>query len=264
MTDALESVISQLSKLRYWKSLSLMWRSSFVDLPRRPTDSTKLSESFHTPCPIPSWKVLIHRTDNLIMRRTYYWYYAAEARLPWSPSERHLIFSPPSSLSMGPSVVENEFSLICMTDKHILYLSHRRSYAMDLGTKERERKRVRGWNDAWSYLYEGGKWGICVCLSVIRAQMCACVCIMHGHVMFMYALLSIPMPWLCSHGKLLNLHKHMPMCVFVYVPTIMNACSNFVRACICFHNVCVWVSCRSWSVFVRTVFFSFKRVFTKM
>lgn len=39
---------------------------------------------------------------------------------------------------MGPSVVENEFSLICMTDKHILYLSHRRSYATDLGTGERE------------------------------------------------------------------------------------------------------------------------------
>lgn len=94
--------------------------------------------------PIPSWEVLIHRTDNLIMWCTYYWYYAAEARLPWSPSERHLIFSPPSSLSMGPSVVENEFSLICMTDKHILYLSHRRSYAMDLGTRERESKRVRG------------------------------------------------------------------------------------------------------------------------
>lgn len=61
--------------------------------------------------------------------------------MPWSPSKRHLIFSPPSSLSMGPSVVENEFSLICMTDKHILYLSHRRSYAMDLGTRERERER---------------------------------------------------------------------------------------------------------------------------
>ncbi len=41
---------------------------------------------------------------------------------------------------MGPSVVENEFSLICMTDKHILYLSHRRSYAMDLGTREREKE----------------------------------------------------------------------------------------------------------------------------
>lgn len=61
--------------------------------------------------------------------------------MPWSPSERHLIFSPPSSLSMGPSVVENEFSLICMTDKHILYLSHRRSYDMDLGTREGERER---------------------------------------------------------------------------------------------------------------------------
>lgn len=106
------------------------------------------------PCPIPSWKVLIHRTDNLIMRRTYYWYYAAEARLPWPPSERHLIFSPPSSLSMGPSVVENEFSLICMTDKHILYLSRRRSHAMDLGTRERERE------------CEGVKW--CVLLPLWR------------------------------------------------------------------------------------------------
>lgn len=42
---------------------------------------------------------------------------------------------------MGPSVVENESSLICMTDKHILYPSQRRSYAMDLGTTERETER---------------------------------------------------------------------------------------------------------------------------
>lgn len=116
---------------------------------RPPTAALKKAPNFQTlplpppcqlplPCRIPSWRVLIRGTDNLIMRRTYYWYYAAEVRLPWPPSERHLIFSPPSSLSMGPSVVENEFSLICMTDKHILYLSHRRSYAMDLGTRTRE------------------------------------------------------------------------------------------------------------------------------
>lgn len=135
---------------------SLCWVSA--NFPRHP----------HSSRSVPSWEVLIHRTDNLIMRHTYYWYYAAEARLPWSPSERHLIFSPPSSLSMGPSVVENEFSLICMTDKHILYLSHRRSYAMDLGTWER--KWVRGWNDAWSYLCEWGKWGRCVCLSVCQSS----------------------------------------------------------------------------------------------
>lgn len=145
---------------------------------RPPTASQRVSQTFQDKFPspppvpinsqsVPSWAVLIHRTDNLIMRHTYYWYYAAEARLPWSPSKRHLIFSPPSSLSMGPSVVENEFSLICMTDKHILYLSHRRSYAMDLGTWER--KSVRGWNDAWSYLCEWGKWGVRVCLSVYQS-----------------------------------------------------------------------------------------------
>lgn len=62
--------------------------------------------------------------------------------MPWSQRERHLIFSPPSSLSMGPSVVENESSLICMTDKHILYPSQRRSYATDFRDyRERERKR---------------------------------------------------------------------------------------------------------------------------
>lgn len=33
--------------------------------------------------------------------------------------------------------------------------------------------------------------GLCVC-----AGMCACVCIMHAHVMFMYALL----PRFCSHA----------------------------------------------------------------
>lgn len=53
------------------------------------------------------------------------------ARLPWPPCKRHLIFSPPSSLSMRPSVVQNEFSLICMTDKRILYLFNRRSYARE-------------------------------------------------------------------------------------------------------------------------------------
>ena len=48
---------------------------------------------------------------------------------------------------MGPSVVENEFSLICMTDKHILYLFNRRSYGMVLeaaeGRRERDRERQR-------------------------------------------------------------------------------------------------------------------------
>lgn len=30
------------------------------------------SDRLHPPCPIPSWEVLIHRTDNLIMQCTYY------------------------------------------------------------------------------------------------------------------------------------------------------------------------------------------------
>lgn len=39
---------------------------------------------------------------------------------------------------------------------------------------------------------------VCVfeCLSELE---CACVCIMHGHAMFMYAILFRPMPCLCSH-----------------------------------------------------------------
>lgn len=60
------------------------------------------------------------------------------APLPWPPRERHLIFSPPSSLSMRPSVVQNEFSLICMTDKRILYLFNRRSYATGLEERDGE------------------------------------------------------------------------------------------------------------------------------
>lgn len=122
------------SEQAFWFSTVHPQQTSHSALQTQPN----FTSDFNPPCLIPSWKVLIHRNDNLIMRHTYYWYYAAEARLPWSPSKRHLIFSPPSSLSMGPSVVENEFSLICMTDKHILYLSHRRSYAMDLGTRGRE------------------------------------------------------------------------------------------------------------------------------
>lgn len=70
------------------------------------------------------------------------------AGLPWPPRKRHLIFSPPSSLSMRPSVVENEFKLICMTDKHILYLFNRRSYAMDLEpVKEWVQREREGWGE---------------------------------------------------------------------------------------------------------------------
>lgn len=146
----------------------------------------------------PVWKALIHRTDILIMWNTYYWYYAAEERLPWSQCERHLIFSPPSSLSMGPSVVENESSLICMTDKHILYPSQRRSYAMDLGTAERETEResdreseplsqsAKRWNDVWSCPNGGVRWGVyafqwvwisacaCILLGLSRSAMSSC------------------------------------------------------------------------------------------
>lgn len=191
------------------KAALLKWTNFFFffSTSNSPTSPSALQtqpnflRDFTTPCPIPSWKVLIHRTDNLIMRRTYYWYYAAEARLPWSPSKRHLIFSPPSSLSMGPSVVENEFSLICMTDKHILYLSHRRSCAMDLGTRERERETEWGGEmmRGLTSMNEVNGVYVCVWVSVGLSSMCACVCIMHGHVMFMYALLFIPMSWLCSH-----------------------------------------------------------------
>lgn len=41
--------------------------------------------------------------------------------------------------------------------------------------------------------------GVFMCVGVsLRVWMHACVCIMHGHVMFMYALLFISIPWLCS------------------------------------------------------------------
>lgn len=171
------------------------------------------------------------------MRHTYYWYYAAEARLPWSPSERHLIFSPPSSLSMGPSVVENEFSLICMTDKHILYLSHRRSYAMDLGTWER--KRVRGWNDAWSYLCEWSKWGGCVCLSVYQSSD-VCMCLHNLRTCNVYVCpLAMPL-FLCWWFQI---YISMPLCVCVFSCNYDCMCD-----CIFSHQltyVCANICCRN-------------------
>lgn len=163
------------------------------------------------------------------MRHTYYWYFTAEARLPWSLRERHLIFSPPSSLSMGPSVVENEFSLICMTDKHILYLSHRRSYAMDLGTREREESGGEMMRGLTSMNEVNGVY-VCVWVSM-GAWICACVCIMHWLVMFMYALLFIPMPFsLFSCG---SFWIYISMCLFVC--THHHKCMHFVCKCIYSH-----------------------------
>lgn len=84
---------------------------------------------------------------------------------------------------------------------------------------ERGRRGVKGWNDAWSHLCEGGKWGACV---RARSGVCvcvrACVCIMRGQAMFMYALLFF-LFFFCffrpCHGfvlvrVLLNLHAHVP------------------------------------------------------
>lgn len=63
--------------------------------------------------------------------------------LPWPHSKRHSIFCVPS-LSMRPSVVENEFSLICMTDKRFFNLFNRRSYAGDLKLVKRCEKSLSG------------------------------------------------------------------------------------------------------------------------
>lgn len=105
---------------------------------------------------------------------------------------------------------------------------------------EGERTGVRRWNDAWSYLYEGGKRGVCVCVC-LTVYWCldVCTCLHNAWTPNVYV-----WPLVYTHAMALFscgcFQINISLYVSMYVPTIMTACSNFVCEGMYFHN-CVFV-----------------------
>lgn len=75
---------------------------------------------------------------------------------------------------------------------------------------ERGRRGVKGWNDAWSHLCEGGKWGACVraCMRLHNARTGnVYVCPL---VLFFFFSFFRPCHGFVLVRLLLNLHTHVP------------------------------------------------------